>query len=710
MSETTSPRKNGSSTLHNNLITWRVAVFGTVILLVLIVYIVRLFTLQVLEHEQWTAQADANRRHDINVPTLRGIIYDRNGYVLARNIPSFNVVITPADLPDDPGEIQEIYRALSRLIDVPVSQGVLDTEKDPYVPCKSDHGISQIVEYGESTAPFSPVKVKCDVSQKIAMVIQEKAIDWPGVGIQTEPLRDYPTGELTAAVVGYVGPITAEVKDFYVGKGFDVNRDKIGYTGVEANYQDVLSGENGLRVVEWDAAGEILRDLEPPRQPVPGNNIRLTIDSRFQQATEAIVIDELNYWNQYFRDKPAHQMTSAVAIAMNPSTGEILAMVSYPSYENNRLARIIPEYYYNQLTADARKPLLNHAVGDRLPVGSVFKLSTAVGSLNEGVIKPNDIVKTPGILYIQEKSAPNDPGRERTFVDWNWRTGGFGQLDFLHCIANSSNVCFYKLGGGYQDEIPNGGLGICRLGTYARALGYGVKPGTGLPEEENGLIPDPEWKRKAQGESWTIGDTYISSVGQGYVLATPLQVLLSIATIANDGVQMQPTLLREILDSEGHVIQPFTPKVRWNLTTDPRIEEYASEQSLTGCEKTGRLKTVEPWVFQAVQQGMRLAVLEGTLSSSQKVGFDKLNIAVAGKTGTAEYCDQYARKFSTCEPGNWPTHGWTLAYAPYENPEIAVVAFVYNGGEGASSAAPIVRRMLEAYFQFKAIDNAAAAP
>jgi penicillin-binding protein 2 len=291
-------------------------------------------------------------------------------------------------------------------------------------------------------------------------------------------------------------------------------------------------------------------------------------------------------------------------------------------------------------------------------------------------------------------------------VDWNWQTGGFGQLDFLHCIANSSNVCFYKLGGGYQDEVPNGGLGICRLGTYARALGYGSYPGTGLPEEEDGLMPDPEWKRKTTGESWTIGDTYISTVGQGYVLATPLQVLLSAATIANDGVQMQPTLLREVLDNEGHVIQPFTPEVRWDLTKDPRIEEYESEQSLTGCVKTGGMKTVQPWVFQAVQQGMRLAVLEGTLS--QRVGFEKLDIAVAGKTGTAEYCDQYARKYSTCEPGNWPTHGWTVAFAPYENPEIAVVAFVYNGGEGASSAAPIVRRMLESYFQLKAIDNAAA--
>jgi penicillin-binding protein 2 len=701
--------KNGSSTLHNNLLMGRVLVFAAVVGVVLIIYIARLFSLQILNDADYIAQAEDNRRETINLSALRGIIYDRNGYVLARNIASYNIVITPAELPDDPGEIQEVYRALSRHIGVPVSGGILDNERNPYVPCKSDHGILQIVEFGETNAPFNPVRIKCDVPRSMAMIVMEKAIDWPGVSVQIEPIRDYPTGSLTASVIGYLGPIWADVEDYYTDLGFDVNRDKVGYTGVEAYYQDELAGQNGRRVVEWDAAGEILRDLEQPVQPNPGNNIRLTIDTRLQQAAEAVVIDELTYWNQYFIDKPARQMTSAVAIAMNPQTGEILAMVSYPSYENNRLARLIPEYYYNQLTADARKPLLNHAVGDELPTGSVFKLATAVGALNEGVIKPGDVLKLPGILYIQEKSAPNDPGRERQFVDWNWQQGGHGQLDFLHCIAQSSNVCFYKIGGGYQDEVPEG-LGICRLGTYAKALGYGSYPGTGLPEEEDGLVPDPEYKRKTGGESWTIGDTYIVSVGQGYVLSTPLQVLLSAATIANDGKQMQPTLLREIIDNEGNVIQPFEPRLRWDLTKEPLIEEFETEYSLTGCERTGAKKTVEPWVFEAVQQGMRLAVLEGTLSSAQKVGFDKLNIAIAGKTGTAEYCDQYARKYSTCEPGNWPTHGWTTAYAPYDDPEIAVVAFVYNGGEGASSAAPIVRRILESYFEFKAIDNALTTP
>ncbi|MGE5222909.1 MAG: penicillin-binding transpeptidase domain-containing protein [Omnitrophica WOR_2 bacterium] len=449
-----------------------------------------------------------------------------------------------------------------------------------------------------------------------------------------------------------------------------------------------------------------MRDLQAPIPPEPGKNIYLTIDTRLQAAGYAIVEDELNWWNRYFADKPDKQMTSAVAIALNPRTGEILAMISYPTYENNRMARVIPSYYYKQLIADKRKPLVNHAVGDELPAGSVFKLSTAMGGLNEGVITPDKIIETPGQITIMEKAAPNAPVTSRNFVDWNRE--GFGKLDFVHAVAYSSNVYFYKVGGGYGDEVPNGGLGICRLGSYARGLGYGALPGTGLPEEVSGLIPDPTYKRVNGGESWTLGDTYISSVGQGYVLATPLQVLMSDSTMANDGKLMQPTLIRDIVDEDGKVLQPFTPVLKWDLTVDPVIEEYYPDPSIRGCEKTGNKKTVQSWIFDKIKEGMRLAVVDdrGTL---HKI-YNNVNIAVAGKTGTAEYCDEFAKLHNPCTYGNWPTHGWTISFAPFDNPEIAVVAFVYNGGEGASSAAPIVKRIIQAYFDLKAADNANVKP
>ncbi len=703
---------NQSDSLHNNIRPWRILVFALLVITIFVIYLVRLFYLQVIKGPDYVTQADNNRVTTINVQAPRGIIFDRNGTVLAQNIASYNVVITPANLPDDPGEVQRIYRELSAMISVPVSAGVLDNLKDPYVPCKSDHGITQIVEYGSTTAPFRSVKIKCNVDRELAMVIKEKSSDWPGVDVEVEPVRDYPTGILTADVVGYLGPIPASTEQKYLALNFVANRDKIGYAGVESTFQDILAGKNGLQTVEWDAAGKILDDVKPPVQPVPGLNIRLTIDTRLQAAATSIMEDELNYWNTYFRDKPDKQMTSGVAIAMNPKTGEILAMVSYPSYENNRMAREIPSYYYEQLISDARKPLVNHAVGDRLPAGSVFKLTNATGSLNEGVVTPEQVLETPGKITIMEHHSANDPGTPRDFVDWNWRVGGFGHLDFVHAIANSSNVYFYKLGGGYGDEVPNGGLGICRLGAYAEALGYGSPPfykGTGLPEEDGGLIPDPTYKRVNTGESWTLGDTYITSVGQGYVLATPMQVLMSVATIANNGKYIYPTLLRDVVDGDGNVVQPFKPNMKYDLTVDPVVVDYQHDPDITGCVPTGKTKTVQPWIFQKIQEGMRLAVTEGTLSG-QSLGIKQMDIAVAGKTGTAEYCDEYARKYNPCTPGNWPAHAWTVSFAPADNPEIAVVVFVYNGNEGATTAGPIMQRILQAYFNLKAIDNANANP
>ncbi len=416
------------------------------------------------------------------------------------------------------------------------------------MPCISDHGIAQIAEYAETSTPYQPVRIQCDIDEKLAMIILEKAVDWPGISVEIQPIREYPTGSVTSALVGFLGPVPAALEEYYVEKGLVPNRDKVGYAGLELQYQDRLAGRNGQRLVQIDVAGQALRDISPPIGARPGNSIRLTLDTRLQQASEQILRKEINEWNAYFGEE---RYSSGVVIAMKPSTGEILSMVSFPTYENNRMARLIPFYYYNQLVNDPTNPLLNHAVGDVLPAGSVFKLVTGVGALNEGVVTPDQIIKTPPKLEVTEKYYANDPGKAREFVDWN--KAGFGSLDFVHGLANSSNVYFYKLGGGFEDEVP-GGLGICRLGTYAAAMGYGDAPGIGLPDEEDGLIPDPTWKRINQAESWSSGDTYIASVGQGYVLATPIQVLLSAATVANNGKLVQPTLLRDVLDSEGNVL------------------------------------------------------------------------------------------------------------------------------------------------------------
>lgn len=698
-----STKSERNPSLHNTIDTWRIYVAAAVIGLIFLLFIFQLFNYQIIQGPRYVVAAEDNRQQDINIPAPRGVIQDRNGTVLARNIASYNVVITASQLPDDEGSTQEVFRTLSRLIDVPVNLNEISTD-NPYVPCSSEHGISQIANYGETTQPFTPVRVKCNIDEETARVLMEKSIDLPGISVEIEPIRDYPTGELTSNIVGYLGPIPAEFEDIYAGQGLVANRDKVGYAGAELSLENYLLGVNGKKTVEVDVGGQILRDLLPPEPSVPGNNVRLTIDTRLQQAAETILIQEIDALNRI--SITGIRATSGVVIAINPKTGEILAMVSWPSYENNRMARIIPAYYLQQLQSDGREPLLNHAIQAERPSGSVFKLVTAVGSLNEEVVTVDQVIDAPGVITLTEKYFANDPGNAKEFVDWNREQGGFGKITFVDCIANSSNVCFYKLGGGYQDEIPEG-LGVCRLGAYARAMGFGSVSGIELPGEEDGLIPDPTWKRIFQGENWSSGDTYLASVGQGYVLATPLQVLMSAAVIANDGKLMKPTILREVLDGEGNVIQPFEPSLLWDVTKDPVIEEMAATRSVgNSCRPTGEYKTVDPYVIEMVQQGMRGAVTRGTLEDE----FTDVTIAAAGKTGTAEYCDNIAQSKNLCKPGNWPTHGWTVGYAPFEDPEIAVVAFVYNGGEGAKIAGPIVRGLIEYYFQLKAIDTAGDTP
>jgi penicillin-binding protein 2 len=721
---------NSTATPVRSFLTgWRAWIIYGLIISGFVLMTGRLFKLQILDGNTWTAQATENRISKLSDQAPRGIIYDRNGYILAKNVASYNVVITPALLPDDFSDVQDIYRQLSGMTDVPVSEGTVEDAKK-ISPCTPGPGITQLVELGDSLAPYSPVKVKCNIDEKLAMTIRQKAVDWPGVDIQVEPVRDYPTGELTANLIGFLGPIPATSADALEKLGYVANRDKVGYAGIEASMNDVLAGINGTRVVERDVAGQVLRNVEAPVDPVPGDDVYLTIDSRLQAAAEAALFGEIDSWNKYYYgDTGQLRISSGVAIALNPKTGEILAMVQWPSYENNRMARIIPAYYYNQLEQDPRHPLLNYAISGEYPPGSVFKLSTASGALNEGVVTLDQIIQAPGKITLCEQFYPNEPctdKNQRPFVDWIYDVdpSGFGSIDFLHCIAYSSNVCFYKLGGGYKDEIPQG-LGPLRHAEYAKALGYGTQSGIELLGEAKGLIPTPQWKRINLGENWSTGDSYIASVGQGYVLATPIQVLQSAATIANNGVLMKPTLIRQVTDFEGNVLQkwfnpaeftvsnqptspsdfqisPFVPKERWNITADNVIADYKCENSY--CEATGSYKNVTPFVVKQIQTGMRLAVTEARGTLHRPETFKDYPIAVAGKTGTAEYCDDVARSQNRCQFGSWPTHGWTVAYAPFDDPEVVVLAFMYNGGEGGIVAAPVVRKIMDAYFSIKAID------
>jgi penicillin-binding protein 2 len=702
----------------------RIRLSYLIILITFAFFFVRLFTLQIVEGETYRAQADDNRFETVNSPAARGIIYDRNGFQLVRNIPSFNVVITPALLPDSNAEVEAIYQRLSEITGVPIDQ-----EGPPAARCVPGRGIRQFVEEGLTNSPYDAWPIACDIDETAARILREESIDLPGVGIEISPVRDYTTGALTSALIGYLGPIPAIFESYYTEKGFVAGRDKIGYAGLEFGfgsvidqgdfqgvyfgmYQEILAGQNGVKQVEIDVAGRQLREVGEVTQPIPGNNLRLTIDTRLQASADAALRNRMEFINRYAGEE---RTPIGVVIAMDPRTGDILAMVSLPTYENNRFARYIPEDYYFQLVQDDRgKPLVNHAIADVFPPGSSFKMVTAVGALNEGVITPEQQLNDPGKITITNRYFPNDPGKAKDFVCW--KEDGHGLVDFVHGIAFSCNVYFYKIGGGFPGEVEEG-LGVSGINRYAPALGYGAPLGIDLPGEVGGLIPNEDWKRINLGEGWSTGDTYNTVVGQGFVAATPLQVLTSIVTIANGGKVMWPHVIKEVLDGEGNVISQYDPCVLWDIGDDfitpldeigadcptlpPELRQFIIDER----RDQGMLSPdiiVDPQVLELAQQGMRMVVTEGTAHGYA----DLENISSAGKTGTGEFCDTVAYNMGLCKPGAWPTHSWYTAYAPFENPEIAVVAFVYNGGEGAITAGPIVKQVMDAYFSLKAIDVA----
>jgi penicillin-binding protein 2 len=683
-----------------------------IIIVILLIFIGRLFSLQIIQGESYRQTADDNRFDEVSIPAQRGVIYDRNDFQLVRNIPEYRVMITPALLPDSNAERELIYRRISDLTGVP-----LDHIADAAAPCLSDRGVIQLVNEGDTNRPYEAWPIACDVDETVARVLREEQIDLPGVSVIAVPVRDYTTGELTAATIGYMGPIPENLVDFYEEQGFLKERDKIGYAGIEVGYlgmyQEILAGSNGLKLVERDVAGQYLRDVGAFTQPIPGNNMRLTIDTRLQAAAETALRNRMDFINRYSGEE---RTPLGVVIAMNPQTGEILAMVSLPTYENNRFARLIPTDYYQQLENDTRgSPLTNHAIASEFPPGSTFKMVTAVGALNEEVITPDRKLFDPGKITIENKYFPQDPGKAKDFVCW--KRDGHGDVDFVHGIAWSCNVYFYKIGGGFPGEIEDGGLGVTGINKYAPALGYGAPLGIDLPGEEDGLIPDEDWKRINLGENWSTGDTYNTVVGQGFVAATPLQVLTSVATIANGGRVMWPHIVQEILDGEGNIIQRYEPCVLWDIGDGvlTPLEEIGANCPTMPAELRDLVQDshsespdvlVDPAVIELAQAGMHLVVTDPDGTAYGRADLD--TISSAGKTGTGEFCDQVVYKQGLCKPGEWPTHSWYAAYAPFENPEIAVIAFVYYGGEGAVTSGPIVRQVLEAYFEIKTIDAARA--
>jgi penicillin-binding protein 2 len=590
---------------------------------------VQLVRMQVLEADDYQQRAENNRLRELQVLPLRGLIYDRNGTPLVQNVANYTAVITPADLPDEHED--EVFARLGDVLIMPAQE------------------IAQKVRE-EDGNPYEAVVIKDELDRDTALVLKELTPNLPGVELRVEARRRYPSGDLTSHIVGYVGRISEEEYASLRPRGYILN-DQVGKTGIEDDYEDVLRGKPGEELAEVDASGRQL-DVLDARAAQPGQSVFLTIDLELQRkATEAL---------QAFMDSS----DNGTAVVMDVNSGEILAMVSLPAFDNNLFSSAISQQELDDLLNQPGKPLVNHAIAEMYPPGSTFKTITGLAALQEGVARTDTVITSKGYITVENEY---DPNVVYYFRDW----AALGALDFYRGVAMSSDVYFYYLAGGKADEGFRG-LGEDRLARYARAFGLGELTGVDLPGESPGIVPDARWKEENWGETWYVGDTYSFGIGQGYLAVTPLQLVNAVASIANGGELLQPRLVKEIQDDHGNTVATFGPEVR-------------------------RQVPVNPDYLAVMREAMRQSVDSGVASSAKVAG-----LSIGGKTGTAEFGEQHA-------DGKYDTHGWFVGFAPFEDPEIAVAVFVQRGG-GFQNAAPVAARIFDYYFHQRYVSEPEGSP
>lgn len=640
----------------------RVIIFRAFVVVAFAVLGFQTWELQIVRGDEYVEKAAGNRFRLKSIDAPRGVIYDREGRLLAGNVASFAVSIVPADLPEE--DEDRVLEYLSTLLDVPLTGNdasayeIEDVDRSFLAGAEDYEPEPQLKERLEAgrDAPFTPVRVKSSVARDTAFIIEEQRLQLPGVIVEIEPLREYISGTLFAHITGYVGHIPEQALNSYVGSGdsdYDAN-DIVGLTGVELTYEDELRGQKGQSHVEVDVTGREVQTIGTQVEPVPGHNIVLSLDADLQAAITEIL-------EQGIIDSGSE---SGVAVAMDPRNGEILAMVSLPSYDPNLFIGGIAEEDYALLSDDPRHPLVNHATSGQYPPGSTFKVVTAAAGLEQGTISRSSTIFCPGTIWIPHRFAPDDPELAQPFNCW--AKSGHRSISMVEAIAQSCDIYFGVLAGGYGEFD---GLGQAALAEYAVYFGLGEPTGVDLPGETAGLVPDETWKRLTYGETWVTGDTYNAAIGQGFILTTPLQMLNATAAVANGGALYRPQVVREIRDAGGNVVRAFTPDLVRRVPI--------SDENLA-----------------IVREGMRGAVTHGTAWAANLGG-----VAVAGKTGTAEFPGE--RDWE----GNLPTHAWFTVFAPYDDPEIALVVFVEGGGEGSLVSVPMATEILAYYFHLPMVNQ-----
>ncbi|OUO41132.1 penicillin-binding protein 2 [Megamonas hypermegale] len=577
----------------------RLKILAIILILIIVALISRLVYLQIYQGEYFGKLADGNRIRLVSTSAPRGIIYDRNDVPLVNNRPAFTVELLPSLEPVSP----EVVDRLAKLLNL-----------------NAEDINNKIANH----SGFDPVTIKVDVTPEIISVIEEQQDLYPGVFIDTKPVRNYIYKTEGVHVLGYVSEISDSELEDKKKSGDDSYKlgDIIGKFGLEKYYDTYLRGTPGGEQVEVDVTGRPVQRLGM-KEPVAGNNLRLTIDYHLQDAAERAMDEVLGQIGAQ----------AAAAVVLNPQTGEVLAMVSRPNFDPNLFALGISTKDWNVINNNPHYPLDNKAVTGEYPPGSTFKIITGTAALMEKVVTPDELIFDSGQHWIIPKT--NADGE------------ALGYINFVQALAHSDNVYFYEMGNR---------LGIDRLAKWARLFGIGEKTGIDLSYEASGNVACPEYKRKVFDEEWYLAETFDASIGQGFTLATPLQMAVVMSEAATGGKKYKPYLVRDIFDSNGNVIKHFDPVLVRDLNIDPAIA-------------------------QLVQQGLHEVSTIGTAASM----FRDFPVPIAGKTGTAE--NSQGRE-----------HGWFVAYGPFDNPNIAVAVIVENAGYGATSAVPIGHKILTAAF------------
>ncbi len=571
---------------------------------------IRLWSLQVIKGSDLRRLSENNCIRLRENPADRGMLLDQKGRILAHNRPSYEVYLVPEDLKVNPGVVIEV----GRLLNIPPEE------------------IEERLKTQKRRAPFKPVKIKSDIGWNELALLESNRVHLPGLIVDVRPRRAYDYGELASHLIGYLGEIDEnelkQAKEATYRMGA-----LIGKYGVEYRWEDDLRGVDGGRQIEVDALGREIRPLGTV-EPFPGNNLFLTIDLDLQKTAEE-----------------AYQDKNGALIAMDPKTGRILAMVSKPSFEPDIFARNILQEEWKSLVENPHHPLQNKGIQGQYPAGSVFKIITAIAGLESGMITPSTQFNCTGAFHYGNRDFRC------------WKEGGHGAISLHRAIVESCDVYFYQVG------LK---VGVDLIAHYANEFGLGKVIGISLPYEKPGTVPSSSWKKKRFGVPWYSGETLSFSVGQGYLNATPLQLLMLISGVANGGKLYLPQVVEKVEDIYGNKLKEYPP-----------VELGRADVS----EKT----------LQIIQEALR-----GAVNDPHGTGWTCLlkEVKVAGKTGTAQVVrlpENFKKGDMNRMPQKFRDHAWFVAYAPFEDPKISIAVLVEHGGFGASAAAPIAKKVIAKY-------------